>query len=173
MSSAETFTPRTSPSEAVAPPSGTTPTASNFIIPRTSHLASAALPGAGAFTAQGFFSIPPGTQRITFLVTYQRGAAGGKPLFQLEWTDGTTTSRDTVDDTSYVLSPDVVNGPNAQNQIYLHQPLGPVPSDGSAISYDIETTVKAGKTGVRLLMAEAGVVGSPGTASIFLTGQAP
>jgi hypothetical protein len=134
------------------------------LVARTAHLASAALPAAGAFTAQTAYTIPEGIKRIAYLVTYTRGAAGGFVRLRLMWSDGTDEAREAVVDAAVTVA-----APNGRQPVYLSELDGPVPADGSVIRWTVEATVPAGMLTGRLLAAEAGVVGTPGTASITLT----
>jgi hypothetical protein len=134
------------------------------IVARTAHLPSAALPGAGAFTAQTAYTIPEGIKRIAYLVSYTRGAAGGFVRLRLVWSDGTDEAREAVIDAAVTVA-----APNGRQPVYLSELDGPVPADGTVIRFVVEATVPAGMLTGRLLAAEAGVVGTPGTASITLT----
>lgn len=126
-----------------------------------SHLASGALPAAGAFTSQGFTTVEEGITEVSFVVTYTRGAAGGYPVLRPQWTEGSKTiSPTTVDRT-----PESANG-YARRRLYLEELQGIAPDDANPISFDVSFGVPRTATGVRLLVAEGGVVGTPGTIEI-------
>lgn len=150
-----------------AVPSGTTPAPSGFLIARREHLASQTLPGAGAFTNQAFETVPAGTKRVAFWVTYTRGAAGGFPKFHVEFDNGTDQGRDVIIDSLSLTTTD----PNGQFNVPLAEPAGAVPADGSAIEYVLDFDLPPNTTGVRLLAAEEGVAGTPGTIAIGFTGE--
>lgn len=137
-----------------------------FVIPRFVHL-SQVLPAAGAFTSQGFYTFPPGTRGLTFWITYTRGGAAGAPAFRLEGTNGTEQARQLIQDDSSLA----VTQPNATVNVEMETLLGPIPADGSAVVYKLPYTVDPGETGVRLLAAEVGNVGAPGTILIAITGE--
>lgn len=156
-------------------PAGTTPTNSNFVIPRTVEQASAALPGAGAFTSQAFSVIPLGTRRVTYWITYTRGAAGGFPALRAEVSNGTDQVNFHVLNAASLLpgTGTPVTSDFASLNFYREELLGPVPPDASAIDYELTFEVPPGTTGIRLLAAERGVTATPGTAAWAFTGGAP
>lgn len=135
-------------------------------IARSVHLASAALPAAGAFTSQTAFTILDGVRSINFYVTYTQGAGGGYPLLRFESGNGTETGGLVVIDGAIA-----VTDPFGQRTAYIDRLKGPVPADGSALTYMIPWRVSGGETTVRLLMAEGGATGTPGTAAIAITAQ--
>lgn len=146
---------------------GTATTGSAARIPRVAHLASAALPAAGAFTSQAAYSIPDGVRGVAFYVTYTRGANGGYPKARLMIGNGTEEGPPLLLDGTITSAP-----PYGQRAGYIDEiKPGPTPADGSAITYVIYWTVTAGETTIRLLLAEAGVTATPGTAAIGLTAQ--
>jgi hypothetical protein len=131
---------------------------------RQSHLASQTLPAAGAYTAQAFQPTPKGTSRVTYWITYQRGAVGGYPVFQHQYTNGTDTAREIV------LGTPTTSNPNTSVPLGLELIDGPIPADGGAISYAITyERLPAACVGVRLLVAEMGNAANPGTIAITLT----
>lgn len=142
-------------------------------IPRTIHLASAALPAAGAFTSQDFFDLPIGIESLIYYITYTRGAVGGRPLFRTEWgnvlTDpgGGEETRDIIIDGATGIT---IATPNARFDFLQSEPRGPIPADGAAIDYILRCgNITGGYRKTRLLMAEIGVAATPGTAQITLT----
>jgi hypothetical protein len=133
------------------------------------HLASSALPGAGAFTVQGFTDIEEGITEASFVVTYTRGAAGGFPILRPQWTDGSKT----ISPTTVNKTPESVNG-YARRRLFLEELRGIAPDDANPLSFDVSFGVPRTATGVRLLAAEGGVVGLPGTIEISIAeGSAP
>lgn len=149
------------------PVSGTLTTTSTARIPRVAHLASAALPAAGAFTSQTAYAIPDGVRGVAFYVTYTRGAVGGYPKARLMIGNGKEEGPPLLLDGTITSS-----APYGQRAAYIDEiKPGPTPADGSAITYVIYWTVTAGETTIRLLLAEAGVTATPGTAAIGLTAQ--
>jgi hypothetical protein len=135
-------------------------------IPRTIHYAQSTLPAGGAFTSQLPFPMPLGTKRITFYITYTRGAPGGYGTFRLMWGNGVEEVQETVIDTDLFISQPV----GAQN-LLLQDLDGPVPTDGYPISFTVYASVPGGATHVRLLAAERGMTALPGTIKIVLTGS--
>jgi hypothetical protein len=137
------------------------------VVARTVHLASAALPAAGAYSAQALYAPGAGLSRyIAFWITYTRGTANGRPKFKVEWSNGTeTAATELVIDETLTTS-----APSASQNAYLSEILGPAPANGSAVTYLLVLQNNVGATGVRLLAAEAGVVGTPGTCAIAITG---
>jgi hypothetical protein len=64
------------------------------------------------------------------------------------------------------------SAPYGQRAAYIDEiKPGPTPADGSPITFVVYWTVTGGETTIRLLLAEAGVTATPGTASIGLTAQ--
>lgn len=161
-------TPRVPPvAPSVPTPPGTTPTPSNFVIPRTVQLATPALPLGGVFTAQPNTVIPLGTKRITYWITYTRGAAGGFPAFRAEWFNGTEQANNTILDSGSLVPVQ----PFAEANFYQEELLGPAPATAAAIVYELTFEVPPGTIGARLLAAEQGATGSPGTITIAMTGS--
>lgn len=139
-----------------------------FEIERQVHLASGVLPAAGAYTAQNYIDLPPGAKIIVFWITYTRGGALGQPKFRLQWGNGTETDADelTQYDPGAEVVDDVVNTP-----YYLERPLGPPPVDGTARVYRLPVEIiDMGARQLRMLVAEHGNVGAPGTIAIAYTG---
>lgn len=138
-----------------------------FVLGRRVHLAASALPGAGAFTAQAFTPVPIATKRITYWVTYARGAAGGFPAFRAQWTNGTELANEAVED----LASLAIAQPFGSVNVLQQEILGPAPADDSGLTYPLVFEVPDASIGVRLLAAERGAPGTPGTIAIALTGS--
>lgn len=142
----------------------------DFEIPRTVHLASQALPPSGIFTEQVPYNVPPLVRNVTFYISYTRGAPNGYAVFKLLWGNGqeevqeTTVSFDLGAPVGPSLAP-----PVAMNTMYLQALTGPMPPDNNPISFILYVGVPGGAKTVRLLAAEAGVPGAPGTVGITLT----
>lgn len=135
-------------------------------IDRVVYRASAALPAAGALTADPWFDLPKGTTRVTYWITYTRGAADGYAVFRPYYSNGTEEARELIqDDTSLT-----VTQPEGAVDTVLQVLNGPAPADGDPITfaYTFERFPAATRR-VRLLAAELGVVGTPGTLAIALT----
>lgn len=130
------------------------------------HLASGALPAAGANTSQAAAPITPHHKAITVSTTYTRGAAGGFVRLTPMWTIGGAEVQGTVKDEML----DTSTAPYGQQSIYQHQVNGPQPQSASALTFPFTFEVPAGATAFRALAAEAGVTGTPGTCSIALSG---
>jgi len=136
-----------------------------FELARTVYQPSIALPAAGAFLTPGQFTVPAGITEIAFWVTYTRGAAGGFPYLQVLFGNGTEEGNDiSIDQTVVVVQP-----VGTQN-IYDQQLAGPIPASAAAITYVIAVKVPRGATRIRMIAAEGGVPGTPGTIAIALTG---
>jgi hypothetical protein len=133
-------------------------------VPRVEHLASAALPAAGAFTSQSAYSIPSGAQFVTCWVSYTRGAVGGYAKLRALLGNGTEEGIAPVVDPTITASQ-----PYGQTPIYPNELIGPQPQDGSAVIWLVTFDVRGGATTFRLLAAELGVTGTPGTCAIALT----
>ncbi len=133
-------------------------------VARVAHLASAALPGAGAYTNQSAYSIPDGAQFITCWIAYTRGAAGGYAKFKAMLGNGTEESACPVVDP--VIT---VVQPHGRTLFYPNELVGPTPPDASAVGWIVTFDVRGGATAFRLLAAELGVTATPGTCAIALT----
>jgi hypothetical protein len=134
-------------------------------VPRTVHLASTVLPAGGIFTSQQAFPIPLGIRKIAFYVTYANGGfPGGFAVFRLLWGNGTEEVQETILDTDLSIIP-----PTGVQSLLLQDLNGPAPSGLSPVTFIIYTTVPGGAIGVRLIAAEKGFIGLPGTLSIALT----
>jgi hypothetical protein len=135
-----------------------------FEIARVVHVDNQVLPIGGGFTWQGPYQIPARVRTIMFYVSYTRGAAGGFPILRLLWGNGVEETQSTLVDTDFTSS-----DPFSQQGMFLEDLKGPVPQTNDKVSFSIETSVPGGATTVRLLAAEGGVVGAPGSISITLT----
>lgn len=136
-----------------------------FELARSVHLASQALPAAGAFTNQAAFTVPAGITEISFWVTYTRGAAGGFPYLQVLIGNGTEEGNDITIDQNIVVAQ-----PLGTQNIYEQQLAGPIPASAAAITYVVAVRVPRGATKIRLIAAEGGVPATPGTIAIALAG---
>jgi len=137
-------------------------------LPITTHLTSAALPGSGAYTNQSVLNLVTAQTTVTAIVTYTRGTSGGFPRFKPMWTFASTeaqatTLEGTIDNTT---SP-----PLGIQQLDMWAINGPKPADGTSISFTLSFDVQQGATAFRLLAAEAGQTGTPGTCAILLSGS--
>jgi len=136
----------------------------DFEIARAVHLLTSPLPPAGNYTNQGPYIIPPSIRNVAFYITYKRGAPGGFVNLRLKWGNGTEETNETLIDTNIQ-----VNEPGSRQNMYLQTLSGPTPPDDNPITFILETSVPGGSTTVRLIAAEGGVPGSPGTCGITLT----
>jgi hypothetical protein len=98
-------------------------------------------------------------------MTYTRGAAGGYPEYQLLWSNGVEETQETMIDMDFqVLSPSTVS-----QDMFLQNLSGPVPDTDDPMNSIFHVCVPGGATCVRLVAAEKGVTGAPGTLGITLT----
>ena len=139
----------------------------SFTLPRTVHLAAQALPAAGAFTAQDFQVLPPGTRELIYWITYTRvPGTTGAPVFDAQWSDDVDESSELIlDEGSFVAA-----APLGTVNVYMARILGPVPADDNPVSYVLSYIVPYGATKFRLLCAEIGAVATPGTIAVAVTG---
>lgn len=135
-----------------------------FEIPRIIHLGTGYLPPSGGFTNQPYYVIPQCVRKVAFYVTYARSAIGGFAVVRLMWGDGVTESQETLLDLSTFI-----NEPISSQNMYLQEMNGPTPADGNPISFIVEGIVPGGTKTVRLIAAEKGKPGAPGTIGITLT----
>lgn len=135
---------------------------------RTQHRSETTLPASGNYSSQGAYTIPFGITRITYVVKYIRGGTGGYPRFRPKWGNGTEEA-----DEITLRSAMTVAGHRARQKFYVQELEGPVPPNGSALTYSLPFEVPAGMTECRLLVAEAGNTGSPGTCGIAIVGGTP
>lgn len=134
--------------------------------PRSVQLASAALPAAGAFTNQAAYAIPSGIGEISYWLTYTRGAMGGFAYAVPLWGNGTEEGHEIIlDQSSLTTAQPVGNVRVLEQQIEC-----PHPADGNPIVIVLAFRVPRGATTGRLLLAEGGAVGTPGTAALTLAG---
>lgn len=138
---------------------------SSVEVPRTVHLSQGVLPASGVFTSQPAFPIPVGVSRITFYITYTRGAPGGYAAFRLFWGNGTEEVQETILDTDMFVAQ-----PQGFQSLVLQDLSGPAPSDGSPVNFTLYASIPGGVKTVRLVAAERGMPVLPGSAKIVLTG---
>jgi hypothetical protein len=132
-----------------------------FEVARTVYAPSTALPAAGAFTNPSAYTIQAGIRYVTFWITYTRGAAGGFALLKVLFSNGTEEGNDIVIDQSVTVAQ-----PFGTQPIYEQVIQAPAPADANPIVFVLPVKVAVGSTNVRLLAAEGGVVGTPGTMAI-------
>lgn len=135
--------------------------------PRTIHLASATLASSSAYSSQAAYRLLDGFTRVTFYVTYTRsaGIAACRPKFKILVGNGTDEGQIAAIDPTI----DSSSAPLGRQSLYLGEILGPVPSSDAAITFPIQVELRGGETTVRLLAAEHGASGTPGTCAIALT----
>lgn len=136
-----------------------------YEIPRVVHLPVQTLPISGAWTNQAVYAIPERIRQMTFYVTYTRGAAGGYPHFKLLWGNGVEETQETMIDMNYEVLPTST----AVQNMYLQNLDGPIPNTDAPVNSILHVCVPGGATTVRLLAAEEGQPGAPGSAGITLT----
>jgi hypothetical protein len=132
---------------------------------RQVHLPLQMLPLAGAFTTQNQFSIPTRIRRVTFYLTYTRGAADGYAIFRLLWGNGVEENPEAI------LNIDSGSGGPVWigQQLRMQDLHGPAPIDSSPLDFSLYATVPGGATTVRLVAAEKGALANPGMLAITLT----
>lgn len=138
----------------------------DLLIPRI-VLYDIVLPAAGVFNTPAFTAVPIGTKRVTFWVTYTRGAVGGFPALRAQWSNGVERANEAVEDIASLA----VTQPIGSVNVYQHEILGPIPADGTAIVYPLVFAVPDGTTSVRLIGAERGIPATPGRLAVTLTGS--
>jgi hypothetical protein len=134
-------------------------------IPRVVHLSTRVLPPLGAYTSQQPYNIPCGMRHITFYITYIRGAPSGFAVFRLFWGNGVEETQETLIDASFNL----ISSAEVSQDMSILDLNGPIPINNNPINFTLEVGVPGGATTVRLIAAEQGVPGVPGTISITLT----
>jgi hypothetical protein len=82
--------------------------------------------------------------------------------------NGTEEAQSVVIDSSSFTAAGV---PQGRYNVFQEQINGPIPAAGTPIIYCLRVCMEGGNTTFRLLAAEAGVVGTPGTLAITLTGS--
>ncbi len=137
------------------------------VVPRTVVLPSQTLPLGEAFTNQAAFVIPSGVRHVAFYVKYAYGVPGGYPIVRLMWGNGTEETQSSIINVTFAS----FGAKMAANQLRLNDLIGPTPDTSDPVSFLVESTVPGGSSTVRLLIAEGGVPGVPGTAEITLTGS--
>lgn len=162
---------------------GGTVTPPNFIVgPVTEFAPGTVLPGGGAFGAGILFDWPITNvngiglrmQRVTHYIRYQRGAAGGYPIFRVTalssppagFAGGAEFRIPLVDLTSIA-----VVAPDASLNFYREELKGPAPADDVPIDYELTYVLPAGARGTRLYIAEGGVIATPGTVAVYAYGD--
>jgi hypothetical protein len=148
------------------------PVSSGFVVPLADHITSTVLPGAGSFLGPNVAGSPlnltPGTKRVTFWITYTRGAAGGYPAFRVfvnnNTTGGATFHIPVLDFASFVAAAE-----EGTTKFYCEELEGPPPPDANPLSYELTYTLPANARHVEIQVAERGVVGSPGTIVVKTT----
>lgn len=141
-------------------------------VARAVHLASAALPAAGAVTSQTAYTFPAGLAEVTFWITYTRdptGADTGFPRGRLLWHNGTEEAGALIQDGT-IDSIDAAVGIYARRLVYTEEIDFPAPLTDAAVRYAYTVAIPKGAARVRLLLAEAGDVAKPGTALIAISG---
>lgn len=136
-------------------------------IPRTVVLGSQVLPLGGLFTDQAPFVFSTAIRHLTFYIKYTHGVTGGFPVLRLMWGNGVEEIASTIINQSFIQ----FDGFLATNQMRVSDLLGPIPEGDAPISFMLESSVPGGSTMVRLLVAEGGQIGVPGTVEITLTGS--
>jgi hypothetical protein len=136
-------------------------------IPRTVVLGSQVLPMSGAFTNQPAYAFASAIRHMTFYIKYTHGVSGGFPVLRLMWGNGF----EEIASTSINASFSSFDGRIAAQEMRISDLLGPIPNSDDPEYFMLETSVPGGSTTVRLLMAEGGQIGVPGTAEITLTGS--
>lgn len=134
------------------------------------------LPAAGAYTDQQYTDLPVEIEKVAFYVEYTPAAAGGQPIFRLEWQTVPQVSqlglppgpgfRELIIDGSSLVTGD----PDATVRSYQAQVIGPLDAAGST-KYVLSCCCPPATRSVRLLIAENGVPGSPGTIDVQIVGQ--
>ncbi len=137
------------------------------VIPRTVVLVSQTLPLSGAFTSQQAYAFAPTIRHMTFYIKYTRGITGGFPVLRLMWGNGVEEIASTTINAAFSS----IDGRTATQEMRVSDLLGPMPDSDDPEFFMLETSVPGGSNTVRLLIAEGGQIGVPGTAEISLTGS--
>jgi len=137
------------------------------VIPRTVVLVSQVLPLSGAFTNQQAYSFSPDIRHMTFYIKYTHGISGGYPILRLMWGNGFEEIASTTINAAFSS----LDGRTAAQEMRISDLLGPMPDSDEPEFFMLETSVPGGSNTVRLLIAEGGQIGVPGTAEISLTGS--
>jgi hypothetical protein len=140
----------------------------NFVLGLQVLLAEQALPAAGAFVNANA-TVPIGTKRVTFWITYTRGAAGGYPAIRI------STRVSSVQDFHRVIILDLssfaASGPIGIENFYVEELLGPAPGDGNPLRYELTIVMPANAQEFEFQIAERGVTLTPGTVSVGWSGD--
>lgn len=141
------------------------PIAPDFVFGPETLIPSGALPAWPTFTAPAPTAGPAGSKRVTFWVTYTRGAAGGFPVFRVSasYPGGASFRIPLVDQASFLAA-----NPNAVLKFYMEELEGPVPADGLPIKYELTFLLPANGNAF-LAVAERGVPATPGTIEVEYT----
>jgi hypothetical protein len=134
-------------------------------IPRAVHLATQVLPPLGSFTNQQPYRIPHGIRHITFYITYTCGAPNGYAVFRLFWGNGVEETQETLVDATF----NSISSAEVAQDMSILDLNGPIPTNNNPVNFTLEVGVPGGATTVRLIAAEQGVPGAPGTIGITLT----
>ena len=137
------------------------------------YRASSALPAAGAYETGAVVRLSEYLTKANLLVTYTRGAGGGYMVMRPTWQHNTAGGSLGTDYT-YALDTTIVAAPTLTGQVG-EVPLGtlvikcPTPDGAGAVSFEVPLIVPGGAVGLRVDVAEAGAVGTPGTCRIDLS----
>lgn len=127
------------------------------------HIASASLPAAGAYTTQDADDIPLGSDEIVVAIVWTPGSATSQFKFKLEWAfsaDATDFYTQLVQNTLEFTTAD----PLGQIDLYSGEIPGPLQGDTNLIRYctpNIRVPVGARK--LKVSFAEVGDIANPGT----------
>lgn len=137
-----------------------------FRTSRTELIASQVLPAAGAPTSEAFAVLTAGAfRRLSYWISYTRGAAGGYPVYYPQWSNGTDDANELLlDQTSLV-----VTAPVGKVNLYQEALVGPAPDNDNPLVQVIQFEVPAYATGARILVAEEGDTVNPGTIAVAWT----
>ncbi|HEY8095938.1 MAG TPA: hypothetical protein VIE65_07540 [Methylobacter sp.] len=150
-------------------PSQVPPVSNNccdFELSRVVHLDTQTLMPGGAFTEQPPFNIPTRVRRVAFYITYTRGAPGGYAIMRLLWGNGIEETQTTIiSGTVFPVDPSTL----VAQAMRLSDLMSPIPVTNAPVMFSLEAGVPGGATTVRLLAAEGGVPGAPGTIAVSIT----
>lgn len=148
-------------------PSGGTPAPSGFVLGPAAAIGSQVLPLLSA-DVTGAPAVPAGTKRISFWVTYTRGAAGGYPGIRVAYRNTGSGVRDyqapIVDLASFAAA-----APLADVNFYQEELKGPIPASDAPIYYELTFDLPANTVAVILKVRELGVPATPGTIAVDWT----
>ncbi len=143
--------------------------ARELLVQPVAHIASAALPGSGAYTTASYFNIPEEWTDLTFLVTYTAagGSTNARPKTRVSWSDGTNSFIQPIVETSL----DVSAAPVARrNQYELEQRWPSAVTASATIRFAVPIERMPGLGKVRLDVAELGDMANPGTVAVTIMG---